>query len=156
MDGKVTAWCSSIETGFPEIDAQHKALFDLAASFRNHGDEIRIMKSLAILCDYAKIHLNDEEALLEKIGYSDLEAHRKAHAEFRRLLGELLADARRIGLEQIAVRVEQLINHWFLNHILHVDMLYIPMVMAYESYQQQLRLQCLNSTSASSTEPDQA
>lgn len=145
MDGRVTSWSSSIETGIPEIDAQHKALFELASSFRHHGDEIRIMKSLAILCDYAKVHLKDEEELLAKIGYPDIEAHRQAHGEFRRLLRELLNDARSISLEQIAMRVEQLINHWFFNHILHVDMLYIPMVLAYEAYQKQQRAQRLAS-----------
>lgn len=139
MDGRVTAWSTSIETGIPEIDAQHKELFDLAASFRHHGDEVRIMKSLAILCDYAKVHLNDEEAMLVKIGYPDIEAHRLAHGEFRRQLHELLVEARKLSLDQIADRVEMLINHWFLNHILHVDMLYIPMVIAYQAYQQRIR-----------------
>ena len=41
-------WSSAIEVGIPEIDAQHRELFELAASFRGNGDEIRVMKSLVI------------------------------------------------------------------------------------------------------------
>ncbi len=139
MDSRVTRWNSNIETGIPEIDDQHRRLFELAASFRGQGDEIRIMKSLAILCDYAKVHLREEEALLETIGYTDLAAHRQAHVEFRALLRQLLTDATHLSLDEIATRVESLINGWFYNHILRVDAQYVPAVAAYQNYQQSLR-----------------
>lgn len=138
MDSRVTCWNSNIETGIAEIDDQHRQLFELAASFRGQGDEIRIMKSLAILCDYAKVHLREEEALLETIGYADLTAHRQAHAEFRALLRQLLNDATHLSLDEIANRVEALIHGWFYNHILRVDAQYVPAVAAYRNYQQTL------------------
>lgn len=139
MDTRSTSWSNAIEFGIPEIDDQHRELFQLAATFRGQGDEIRIMKSLAILCDYAKVHLRDEEDLLVKIGYPDIEAHRSAHGEFRTRLRELLQDARTLTLEQIADRVEALINGWFLNHIMNVDTQYVPMVTAYYAYRERLR-----------------
>lgn len=144
MDSRVTHWNANIETGIVEIDDQHRQLFELAASFRGQGDEIRIMKSLAILCDYAKVHLREEEALLETIGYSDLASHRQAHAEFRSLLRQLLADASQLSLDEIANRVESLINGWFYNHILQVDAQYVPAVIAYRNYQESLRIARLN------------
>lgn len=139
MDVRVTQWSSVIEVGIPEIDAQHRQLFDLAATFFGQGDEIRIMKSLAILCDYAKVHLREEEAMLVAIGYPDIEAHRGAHGEFRRMLRALLQDARNLTLDQIANRVDHLINGWFFNHVMHVDVLYVPMVVAHQAYQARLQ-----------------
>lgn len=139
MDSRANAWSPSIEFGVPEIDDQHRELFELAASFRGHGDEIRVMKALAILCDYAKVHLRDEEELLARIGYPDIEAHREAHSQFRQMLRHLLQDARSLTLDQVADRVEALINGWFYNHIVRVDRLYIPMVVAYKAYQAKIR-----------------
>jgi hemerythrin len=49
-----------MEVGLPSIDEQHKRLFDLAASFRGQGSQIRIMKTLAMLCDHANTHLQAE------------------------------------------------------------------------------------------------
>lgn len=154
MDTRVTQWSSLIEVGIPDIDAQHRQLFELAASFAGQGDEIRIMKSLAILCEYAKVHLRDEEAMLVTIGYPDIEAHRDAHSEFRRMLRELLQDARTLSLDGIANRVDRLINGWFYNHIMHVDVLYVPMVVAYQAYQARLQAARQDSPGAPPSYPD--
>ena len=51
------------------------------------------------------------------------------------MLRHLLQDARSLTLDQVADRVEALINGWFYNHIVRVDKLYIPMVIAYKAYQ---------------------
>lgn len=137
METRVPVWSSAIEVGIPEIDAQHRELFELAAAFRGKGDEIRVMKSLVMLCDYAKVHLREEEDMLVKIGYPEIEAHRSAHGEFRRMLRQLLEDSRSLSLDQIADRVEALINGWFYNHIMHVDRDYVPLVIAYTKYRRE-------------------
>jgi len=62
-------WSQAVVTGLPAIDSQHKQLFDMAASFRNEGD-------------------------------------------------------------QIADRIEDLINGWFYQHILTVDAEYVAAVKA--------------------------
>ena len=72
-------WSQAIVTGLPAIDGQHKALFDMAASFRGEGDQIRVMKTLAMLGDYAHTHLQDEEAMLAAIAYPKLAGHRLLH-----------------------------------------------------------------------------
>lgn len=125
-------WSAAIETGLPAIDSQHKQLFDLAASFRGEGDQIRIMRSLAMLSDYAHTHLTDEEAMLEEIGYAKLPEHRVQHENFRRMLRQLLADSRKLTLDQIADRIEALINGWFYQHILTVDVEYVAAARAHQ------------------------
>lgn len=131
MDTRISNWSPEIEVGLPTIDQQHHQLFDLASTFRGQGDNIRVMKTLSMLCDYANTHLHEEEEMLLEIGYADLEAHKKHHAEFRRMLRELLQNARSLTLDQIADQVESLINGWFYQHILQVDALYVPLAKAH-------------------------
>jgi hemerythrin len=154
METCVSVWSSAVEVGIPEIDAQHRELFDLAASFRGNGNEIRVMKSLVMLCDYAKVHLSEEEDMLVKIGYPEIAAHRSAHGEFRRMLRQLLEDARGLSLDQIADRVEALINGWFYNHVMHVDRDYVPMVIADKKYRSERLDACRTNLAASAKRED--
>ena len=123
-------WSPAIETGLPAIDSQHKALFDMAASFRGEGDQIRVMKTLTMLSEYANTHLRDEEAMLAAIDYPQLAEHRLLHQEFRHMLRELLDAARKLTLDEIAERIEDLINGWFYQHILTADAEYVGAVKA--------------------------
>ena len=128
MDAPPSSWSPAIETGIPAIDAQHRQLFDMAAAFRGDGDQIRVLRSLAMLCDYANTHLRDEETLLESVGYERLAEHRREHEHFRTLLRQLLDDSRRLSLDEIATRIEALINSWFYRHILSFDADYVDCV----------------------------
>jgi hemerythrin len=130
MECKNTVWSEFVEVGLPVIDMQHKRLFDLAASFRGQGDQIRVMKTLVALCDYANTHLREEEVMLRSIDYPALAEHKQQHAHFRQMLRELLEDSRKITLDQIAERVEVLINGWFYQHIMKDDADYMPAVNA--------------------------
>lgn len=130
MNYQLAEWSAKIEVGLPSIDQQHKQLFDLAASFRGNGDHIRVIKSLATLTDYVKVHFREEEAMMAACQYSGLEAHRLLHVEFREMLFKLLENARNMSLDEIADQVSFLINGWFYHHILVVDFAYIPDVKA--------------------------
>ena len=133
MDHSSRGWPNSIDFGLPAIDLQHRRLFDLAASFRGNRDQVRVMKTLATLCDYANTHLREEEALLESIAYQGLEEHKSQHANFREMLRALLEESRGMTLDQIADRAEALINVWFYQHILTADARYVADVKAHEA-----------------------
>jgi len=115
-----------IEVDVPHIDAQHRRIFELAATFTDCGDQIRVMQSLAALCDYVKTHFREEEALMASCAFPGIEAHRRQHEECRTMLVKLLADARHMSLDQIADEVQRLINGWIYNHILTADSAYAP------------------------------
>lgn len=73
MNFELAEWSSKIEVGVPAIDAQHRQLFDLAATFGGDGDQIRVLKTLAILTEYVKVHLHEAYHLsgfgpLEELG----------------------------------------------------------------------------------------
>ena len=64
MDVALVEWSKKLEFGLPMIDSQHKQLFDLASTFAGNGDQIRVMKTLVMLCDYVKVHFRAEEDML--------------------------------------------------------------------------------------------
>jgi len=130
MEFELAEWSSKIEVGLPMIDEQHRQLFDLAATFRGAGDQIRVLKSLAMLTEYVKVHFREEEELMASCHYPALEAHGRLHGEFRRMLFELLENAKQMTLDEIADEVKYLINGWFYNHILVTDFDYVPTVKA--------------------------
>ena len=128
MKMQLAEWSEKLEFGLPMIDSQHKQLFDLASTFAGNGDQIRMMKTLVMLCDYVKVHFREEEQMLDELNYPDLLAHRKLHAEFKRMLLKLLGNANTLSLDEIASEVQYLIYGWFSNHILQVDVAYVPWV----------------------------
>lgn len=130
MRFELAEWSSKIEVGLPEIDAQHRQLFELAATFAGDGEQIRVLKSLAMLTEYVKVHLREEEEMMAACHYPGLEAHKRLHAEFRRMLFDLLENAKQMTLDEIAEAVKFLINGWFYNHILIADFAYVPSVRA--------------------------
>jgi hemerythrin len=128
MNMRLAEWSEKLLFGIEPIDAQHKQLFDLAASFEGNGDQIRVMKTLALLCNYVKEHFREEEELLVQYAYPHLEAHQRMHVEFRGMLSDLLAEATHMTLDEIADRVRYLINGWFYNHIMVTDLDYVPYI----------------------------
>jgi hemerythrin len=131
MDTQLSDWSDKLVFGIDTIDAQHKQLFDLAATFEGQGDQIRLMKTLAELCNYVLEHFREEEELLAACGYPGLEEHRVLHRRFRGMIVDLLGEARSMTLDQVAERVHYLINGWFYNHIMVIDLDYVPLVRAH-------------------------
>ena len=125
MDIALVEWSQKLEFGLPVIDDQHKQLFDLAATFTGNGDEIRVMRTLATLSEYVKVHFRAEEEMLARLDYPELEAHQKLHAQFKEMLLKLLDNARQMTLDEIADEVQYLIYGWFANHIMQADVAYV-------------------------------
>lgn len=123
-------WSPKIEVGLPRIDAQHRQLFEMAATFAHDHDQVRVMKSVVSLCDYVKVHFREEEEMLEGCGFPGLDAHRRLHEEFKAMLVDFLGRAKQMTLDQIAEEVKHLINGWFYNHIVMVDQEYVPWIKA--------------------------
>jgi hemerythrin-like metal-binding protein len=124
MNMDLSDCASVIDVDVPRIDLQHRRIFELAETFAAGGDQIRMMKSLAILCDHVKTHFREEEEMMAACDFPGLDEHRRQHAECRRLLVDLLAESMNMSLDQIAEQVRLLINGWIHNHILTADLEY--------------------------------
>lgn len=78
-------WQESYECGEPHIDAEHRALFDLANALidaalpADHPEGVA-SQAFDRLLEHVTAHFAHEERLLEARGFAALAIHRKAHA----------------------------------------------------------------------------
>jgi hemerythrin len=87
-------WTPALAIGVPEIDAQHKTLFERAGRFeaavKAHEHSYRLEDLFAYLVDYARVHFAAEERFMREVGYPGLAEQVHEHAEFRRRLLSLV------------------------------------------------------------------
>jgi hemerythrin len=87
-------WTPALAIGVPEIDAQHKKLFERAGRFeaavKAHEHSFRLEDLFAYLMEYARVHFAAEEQLMRDVGYPGLAEHIQEHSEFRRRLLSLV------------------------------------------------------------------
>ena len=75
-------WDDSFSIGVPEIDRQHKMLFDLTNEVAKAAAEgTGLDGPLNSLVEYVKIHFAVEEDLMARSRFPGLDTHRKIHAE---------------------------------------------------------------------------
>ncbi len=125
------AFTDRFKTGIELVDDEHRRLFeiiketnDLISTEHLHDKYDKIMDLLAKLKDYTEFHFHDEEALMERIGYPEIEAQKHAHEAFvERLVNIDLGTLDEIDNDQQAYLLD-LINFligWLSNHILGSD-----------------------------------
>lgn len=120
-------------TGIAFIDEEHKQLFDIIGeAYRLIEDQFlhdkydKIMEILDKLKQYTEIHFQDEEAYMERIHYSGLDAQRRAHAAFvERLVEVTYTDLDKIdeNQEEYLYELMDFLLVWLTNHILKMDFL---------------------------------
>ncbi len=74
------------------------------------------------LDEYTKQHFKDEEAYMEKIGYPELDAQKKAHANFIKELAKLKSEYNQSGGNIIVIiNANKMVLDWLTNHIKSMD-----------------------------------
>lgn len=120
-------WSDDFSVGIPEIDNQHKMLFELinrvfqAALHQEHKSSIS--EILDTLVDYTRSHFVLEEKLLLAASYANLSEHQQEH---RRFVEKMESVVRKFLLEEKVVTFELInfLKHWLKEHILETDMAY--------------------------------
>lgn len=105
------------------------ALFAATASLSaaiESGEGARALRgALFTLLEYMRTHFADEEALLRRAKYPDLEKQVSEHAEFARIVrGWLAAPVLPNPKEVLAV-----VERWLVVHITQSDAAYVPYVL---------------------------
>jgi hemerythrin len=120
-------WSDKYTVGIPEIDEQHKTLFDLidkihCAIFEHKGTEVCV-GVLDELIDYTRIHFALEQSLMHMGGYPEYEAHCTLH---RALVAEVESMQSKIHSGSAAISFELLhfLRNWLSKHILGEDKKY--------------------------------
>ncbi len=115
-------WTDAYKLGIPGVDQEHRTFFALLRAIEISiatGDGLGARDALANLRLYAVTHFAHEEEFLDAVGYPDLEAHRREHAEFLRDVKVLEGTS---GLPTtVAVRMARA---WIGQHILGTDRRY--------------------------------
>jgi len=115
-------WTPSLEIGVDEIDAQHRALFELAGEFavavRARERYDRLEKLFAFLSRYTLEHFAAEERFMRDVGYPGLADQVVEHREFKRRLDSLVPQWTSEG-ESAAMLLAMLgfLDSWLTEHI---------------------------------------
>lgn len=125
------AFTEKYMTGIDEIDAQHRRLFEIIRETDTliheqflYDKYDQIMQLLSELKEYTASHFQAEEALMERIGYPELESQKRAHSAFIEKLVEIdLSELCDIDDHQQAYLLEliRFLLGWLSNHILGSD-----------------------------------
>lgn len=119
-------WNEAMSVGVEELDEQHRKLVGLindAYEALQVHDETRMAQLLDDMREYAIIHFDTEEGLLDKCGYPELSAHKFQHAKFNEAVREFKSKQfQNTNLSQIFV----FLSRWLASHIMEDDMRYAP------------------------------
>lgn len=117
-------WKQEYCIGHPEIDLQHRRLFELAgelyaAMAAGKGKEA-LSKILGNLISYTKTHFANEERLMQAVHYPEYRKHKEFHDA---LTAKVIAfqhdfESGRIGL---TVGLLQFLRDWLAHHIGETD-----------------------------------
>ncbi|WP_374439370.1 bacteriohemerythrin [Pseudomonas panipatensis] len=121
-------WNDEFITGIDKIDQQHRWLVNLTNALYDslhEEDETAppIGEILERLVEYTMNHFVVEEALFERLGYPQSEAHRAEHDRFNRQVMDLLL--RHESGEAVDDKTLGLLKDWLTHHILKVDKAYV-------------------------------
>jgi len=119
-------WTSSLETGHPLIDSQHKELItavnNLLAACQQGQAADKVNETMNFLISYTKRHLGEEEELQQKSNYPDLANHRNFHEYFTKTVMELSAELKQNGSTPTVInKIVRNVGDWLINHIQQQD-----------------------------------
>jgi hemerythrin len=127
MDVRIKiSWDTSLETGDPEIDEQHRELFrridQLLAATRDRRARTEVGRLLTFLGDYVVVHFKSEEQLMVEADYPELEAHRGEHQRFVDEYARLFEDYRADGPGPVfVIKFGNRVTAWLCEHICRTD-----------------------------------
>lgn len=122
------AWKDEYSVGIEAIDNDHRKLIKLinqfqTAVFYRTGEEFE-REAFDELVDYTQTHFTREEALMEKHGYPDFEAH---VAEHRKMIGQVenvMTQYQTEGRRETLNDAVLFLREWLIEHINGTDQAY--------------------------------
>jgi len=114
--GIVFVWKEKYAVGEPELDNQHRYLFDLGNEIQS-ADKSQAKAYVMKLYKYATAHFTSEETHMKQIKYPDLENHRKLHDKFITDLNSISENFSSESFEEF----KRFLYSWLIDHILNED-----------------------------------
>jgi hemerythrin-like metal-binding protein len=119
-------WQDRNNTGIALIDEQHRGIVSVINSFYYLiGQGVSNPKLYSCVSDimknYSRIHFITEEALLEEIGYKDIEKHKELHKKLNQEMERIEHDVLRSNDARLLLNF---LKQWWLEHISEQDQRY--------------------------------
>ena len=116
-------WNADFSVSVPEIDEQHKRLFQVINDFYDaikDGRENAFGELLDSLIAYTVYHFSSEEKYMDKFNYPEAESHKREHELFT---AKVLDVKKRFddGKFVLTLEITNFLKNWITNHVLHVD-----------------------------------
>jgi hemerythrin-like metal-binding protein len=126
MKYKLWEWNQDLITGNSLVDTEHQVLFrvinDLIMALNtDESDTLSIEVAIHELIKYVAFHFTDEENLMKKFNYENLEEHQNQHYNFEVKI--LNFGLRFKKGENISAALLNYMNVWLVEHILVTDKL---------------------------------
>ena len=126
-------WEKRLVTGIEEIDNQHMELFrridKLELGMYSGMGASELTYLIEYLETYVIEHFEAEEKLMLNADYPDLLNHRKQHKEFRAICRSFITNCNDKGADRyLAIEVDKQMRKWWEDHILKLDLDYVPYV----------------------------
>jgi hemerythrin len=120
-------WTKDLETGFSDLDAQHRRLFETIERITPllEGpslDELEVKKLVDFLESYAREHFECEERCMAETNCPVRDVNKDAHQTFLAGVQRFKADYEGHGQKREFVALLQAsLRAWLRNHILSID-----------------------------------
>ena len=119
-------WDTSMTTGIPRIDTQHRELIaqikSLVEAMREGQGKSELGKMFGFLGEYVIKHFSDEEAEMERFKCPVAATNRIAHRQFAKKFSELQARFEQEGpTSAMVLEVQRALADWIVMHIKTVD-----------------------------------
>ncbi len=118
-------WSSALSLGVPDLDAQHRELFDRVDRLLDsmlHGDRGEASTLAAFLRDHVVLHFAAEEQLMRELHYPDAARHAEEHHAFAASILVLDSAFREQGTTpDLVLRLEHEVVAWLRDHVYVAD-----------------------------------
>lgn len=122
-------WSSKISVEVPELDEQHRVLFDMINHLVDLVQADRFAQSgrtlVSRLIEYASTHFSDEEAYLLEIAFPQIDAHRHEHDGFVHRLADFSEELDEEGEGLDGAELLEFLTGWVRDHVRNMDMRYV-------------------------------
>lgn len=115
-------WDSSLESGIPVIDFEHKELVRQVSGLEDESKPERVKEILDFLADYVVKHFAHEQLMQKSSNYPKAAEHKEAHERFVERFVALENEYFKNGSNpEIVKKITEAVNAWLRDHIMGQD-----------------------------------